>query len=52
LLREVWGDVYEDEAHLLRVHISNLRSKLEPEPARPTYIVTEPGVGYRLRDEG
>jgi len=49
LLRAVWGDVYDEESHLLRVHISNLRSKLEPEPARPTYILTEPGVGYRLR---
>jgi two-component system KDP operon response regulator KdpE len=49
LLRAVWGEVYDEESHLLRVHISNLRSKLEPEPARPTYILTEPGVGYRLR---
>jgi DNA-binding response OmpR family regulator/signal transduction histidine kinase len=49
LLRAVWGDVYDEESHLLRVHISNLRSKLEPEPARPMYILTEPGVGYRLR---
>jgi two-component system KDP operon response regulator KdpE len=48
LLREVWGGVYEEESHLLRVHISNLRSKLEAEPARPRYILTEPGVGYRL----
>jgi two-component system KDP operon response regulator KdpE len=49
LLRAVWGDVYDEESHLLRVHISNLRSKLEPEPARPMFILTEPGVGYRLR---
>jgi two-component system KDP operon response regulator KdpE len=48
LLREVWGNVYEDEAHLLQVHVSNLRRKLEAEPARPRYILTEPGVGYRL----
>jgi two-component system KDP operon response regulator KdpE len=49
LLREVWGPGYESEKHLLRVNISNLRSKLEVEPARPQYILTEPGVGYRLR---
>jgi two-component system KDP operon response regulator KdpE len=48
LLRQVWGDGYDD-MHILRVNISNLRSKLEPDPARPTYIHTEPGVGYRLR---
>jgi two-component system KDP operon response regulator KdpE len=50
-LRAVWGDVYDEESHLLRVHISNLRAKLEPEPAHPRYILTEPGVGYRLRTE-
>ena len=50
IIREVWGGTcYEDETHLLRVNISNLRRKLEVEPARPCYIVTEPGVGYRLR---
>jgi two-component system KDP operon response regulator KdpE len=49
LLREVWGPGYEQEKHLLRVNVSNLRSKLEAEPARPEYILTEPGVGYRLR---
>jgi two-component system KDP operon response regulator KdpE len=49
LLREVWGSVYQDEAHLLQVHVSNLRRKLEAEPARPRYILTEPGVGYRLQ---
>lgn len=52
LLRQVWGIGYESEVHLLRVNISNLRRKLEPEPARPHYILTEPGVGYRLRSEG
>lgn len=51
LLRRVWGEAYEGEFHLLRVNVSNLRHKLEPEPARPQYIITEPGVGYRLRDE-
>jgi two-component system KDP operon response regulator KdpE len=48
LLRQVWGDGYED-MHILRVNISNLRAKVEPDPSRPTYIHTEPGVGYRLR---
>lgn len=48
LLRQVWGEGYED-MHILRVNISNLRGKLEPDPSRPTYIRTEPGVGYRLK---
>jgi two-component system KDP operon response regulator KdpE len=52
LIREVWGGAhYEDAQHLLRVNISNLRQKLEQDPARPRYIITEPGVGYRLRTE-
>jgi two-component system KDP operon response regulator KdpE len=50
LLRELWGPGYEQETHMLRVNISNLRRKLEPDPTRPHYIRTEPGVGYRLRD--
>ncbi|HXV98473.1 MAG TPA: response regulator [Anaerolineae bacterium] len=49
ILRQVWGPGNEDQSHLLRVNISNLRRKLEPDPTRPTYILTEPGVGYRLR---
>jgi two-component system KDP operon response regulator KdpE len=40
---------YEQEMHMLRVNISNLRRKIEPNPTRPHYILTEPGVGYRLR---
>jgi two-component system, OmpR family, KDP operon response regulator KdpE len=48
LLRQVWGTAYESEMHMLRVNISNLRRKIEPDPSRPTYIHTEPGVGYRL----
>lgn len=48
LLREVWGMGYESELHMLRVNISNLRRKLEPDSTRPIYIRTEPGVGYRL----
>jgi two-component system KDP operon response regulator KdpE len=51
LLRQVWGTAYESEMHLLRVNISNLRRKIEPDPSRPTYISTEPGVGYRLKVE-
>ncbi len=50
LLRQVWGPGYEQETHMLRVNISNLRRKLEPDPTRPIYILTEPGVGYRLRE--
>lgn len=48
LLRQVWGDAYEDEIHILRVNMSNLRRKIELDPSRPHYILTEPGVGYRL----
>lgn len=52
LAHEVWGGAhYEDTQHLLRVNVSNLRRKLETDPARPRYIITEPGVGYRLRTE-
>jgi two-component system, OmpR family, KDP operon response regulator KdpE len=48
LLKQVWGEGYDD-LHILRVNVSNLRHKLEPDPSRPTYIHTEPGVGYRLK---
>lgn len=53
MLREIWdkNENYEGILHLLRVTISNLRSKIEPNPDRPAYILTEPGVGYRLRSE-
>lgn len=51
ILHLVWGAGYETETHLLQVNISNLRRKIEPDPARPRYILTEVGVGYRLRDE-
>jgi two-component system, OmpR family, KDP operon response regulator KdpE len=50
ILREVWGKAYADESHYLHVYVSQLRRKLEPNPARPRYILTEPGVGYRLVD--
>jgi two-component system KDP operon response regulator KdpE len=49
LLCQVWGVGYEQETHMLRVNISNLRRKIEADPTRPGYILTEPGVGYRLR---
>jgi len=49
LLRQVWGTAYESEMHLLRVNISNLRRKIEPNPDRPEFILTEPGVGYRFQ---
>ncbi len=51
LLTQVWGTPYQDEMHILRVNISNLRRKIESDPARPHYLLTEPGVGYRLRSE-
>jgi two-component system, OmpR family, KDP operon response regulator KdpE len=51
LLRQVWGTAYDSEMHMLRVNVSNLRRKIETDPARPHYLVTEPGVGYRLRLE-
>lgn len=50
LLREVWGP-QADDAHTLRVHMAQLRRKLEAEPANPRYVLTEPGVGYRLAGE-
>ena len=49
LLREVWGAEYGDESHMLHVNISNLRRKIESDSTRPQLIITEPGVGYRLK---
>jgi two-component system, OmpR family, KDP operon response regulator KdpE len=53
ILQEIWDKTedYEGVLHLLRVTISNLRSKIEPNPDRPTYLRTEPGIGYRLRSD-
>jgi two-component system, OmpR family, KDP operon response regulator KdpE len=48
LLHEVWGPRYETETNYLRVHIANLRRKLEPDPSRPRYLRTDPGLGYRF----
>ena len=51
LLKEVWGPGFENEYHLLHVNVSNLRRKIEPDPTRPIQLITEPGVGYRLKSE-
>ena len=53
ILQEIWNknESYEGVLHLLRVTISNLRHKIEPNPDRPSYILNEPGVGYRLRSD-
>ena len=51
LLNAVWGPEYIGEFHMLRVNISNLRRKIEPDPARPQIIITESGVGYRLKSD-
>ena len=48
LLREVWGPSHVDRPHYLRVYMKQLREKLEPDPVRPQYLLTETGVGYRL----
>jgi two-component system, OmpR family, KDP operon response regulator KdpE len=48
LLQRVWGPEYGDEAEYLRVYVQRLRRKIEPEPASPHYLLTEPGVGYRF----
>jgi two-component system KDP operon response regulator KdpE len=48
LLQEVWGPRYEEETNYLRVYMSQIRRKLEPEPSHPRYFITEPGMGYRF----
>ena len=49
LLQQVWGPTYERETNYLRVYLAQLRRKLEPDPARPRYLITEPGMGYRFQ---
>ncbi len=51
LLREVWGPSHVDQSHYLRIYMKQLRHKLEPDPARPRFLLTETGVGYRLASE-
>lgn len=51
LMRAVWGAEFKPDMHMLRVNISNLRRKIECDPTRPRYILTEPGVGYRLHSD-
>jgi len=50
LIKEVWGGNYEADSHLLRVNVSNLRHKIENDPLKPHHIITEPGIGYRLKE--
>jgi two-component system KDP operon response regulator KdpE len=52
ILKEVWGPAATEQTHYLRVYMAQLRRKIERDPARPHLLVTEPGVGYRLHDEG
>jgi two-component system, OmpR family, KDP operon response regulator KdpE len=52
LLRDVWGPAYLDEVRYLRVYMHHLRDKLEPDPGQPQYLLTEPGIGYRLQPSG
>ena len=51
LLAEVWGPGYETAGGNLRVYMAQLRRKLEPDPARPRFLLTEPGMGYRFQPE-
>jgi two-component system KDP operon response regulator KdpE len=48
LLRAIWGPNYQEQTHYLRIYIGQLRHKIETDPSQPAYIITEPGVGYRL----
>ena len=50
ILKDVWGAAHARQTHYVRVHMAELRKKIELDPARPKLLVTEPGVGYRLRD--
>ena len=51
LLQEVWGPQYAEETNYLRVYMAQIRRKLEPDPARPRYFITEPGMGYRFESK-
>jgi two-component system KDP operon response regulator KdpE len=51
LLTKIWGPEYANDSHTLRVHVANLRNKIEANPERPRFIQTEPRVGYRFRKE-
>ena len=51
ILKDVWGAAYANQSHYVRVHMAELRKKIEADPARPRHIVTEQGVGYRFREE-
>jgi two-component system KDP operon response regulator KdpE len=51
ILREVWGAAYQSESHYLHVYVSQLRRKIEPDPTRPRYLLTETGAGYRFVDQ-
>jgi two-component system KDP operon response regulator KdpE len=51
ILKQIWGIAYLEQPHVLRVNISNLRRKIEADPSRPCHIITEPGVGYRLKTQ-
>ena len=51
ILKQIWGTAYADQQNILRVNISHLRQKIEKDASRPRYIITEPGVGYRLKSE-
>ena len=51
ILKEVWGPEFTDQTHYVRIYLQRLRNKLETIPARPRYLISEPGVGYRLVDE-
>lgn len=48
LLQELWGPAHTDQAHYVRVHMANLRKKIEPDPSRPRWLLTETGIGYRF----